>query len=174
MSAVIVRHATQDDIPAITALANKFNKEDGGGQPFTDDTVRRFGFGTRPLFTILLAETARRRLGYAMICDVFDSERAAPGLWLQDLYVDTAGRRRGVGRRLMAAVAAEATHRGAGSIWWGVRNRNTKAIAFYMAMGAVDDDARILEIKGDAVTALARSNPSSRLLKKSVAPRRLS
>ena len=93
--------------------------------------------------------------GYAMLTDTFNSERAAPGLWLVDLYVRAEARRGGVAQKLMAAVAAEAKARGAESVWWGVRNTNEKAIAFYKAVGAKDDDARILELDGADLTRLA-------------------
>lgn len=155
MAEIAVRPATMDDAATIVGLANRFDAEDGGHQPFTADRVRRFGFGPQRLFTVLLAESAGHAIGYAMVCDVFDSERAAPGLWLQDLYVCPSTRQAGIGRRLMAAVAGAAVTRGAESIRWGVRNRNRQAIGFYLAIGAVDDDARILEIKGEDVAALA-------------------
>ena len=155
MSGVIVRPATERDIGVIVELANLLDAEEGGDQPFTADTVRRFGFGARPLFAVLLADFEGRSVGYAMISDAFNSERAAPSVWMEDLYVRPEARRHGVARRLLAAVAAEALARGADSVWWGVRNVNKRALAFYEAIGADDDDARILELNGTAVERLA-------------------
>ena len=155
MADVIIRPATERDIHAIVELANELDAEEGGEQPFTADKVRRFGFGARPMFAVLLADLGGRPVGYAMISDTFNSERAAPSVWMEDLYVRPEARRLGVARRLVAAVAAEALARGAESVWWGVRNVNARALAFYQAIGAHDDGARILELNGRAVERLA-------------------
>ena len=41
------------------------------------------------------------------------------------------------------------------SVWWGVLSSNRKARDFYAAIGARDEDARILELDGPALAALA-------------------
>ena len=155
MADLVIRPATERDIGVIVELANLLDAEEGGDQPFTAEKVRRFGFGARPLFAVLLADLEGRSIGYAMISDAFNSERVAPSIWMEDLYVRPEARRHGVARRLMAAVAAEALARGAESVWWGVRNVNKRAFAFYEAIEAHDDDARILELNGKAVERLA-------------------
>ncbi len=155
MSDVRIRRAVESDVDAIVALANALDAEDGGSRPFTAERVARFGFRERPVFTVFLAEIDSRAIGYAMVTDSFNSERAAPGLWLVDLYVAPQTRRRGVAQKLMRDVAREALARGAESVWLGVRNRNAAAMAFYAALGALDDEARILEFNGDALTSLA-------------------
>ena len=155
MPDVSIRPATAHDIGVIVELANELDAEEGGERPFTVDKVRRYGFGARPMFAVFLAERGGRPVGYALICDAFNSERAAPSVWMEDLYVRPEARRLGVAKRLMAAVAAEALARGAESVWWGVRIVNTQALAFYDAIGAHDDGARILELNGRAVERLA-------------------
>lgn len=64
-------------------------------------------------------------------------------------------RRHGVGRKLFSAVAAETVDSGMASLWWGVMSDNTQARAFFASLGARDEDARILELDGQALQALA-------------------
>jgi ribosomal protein S18 acetylase RimI-like enzyme len=87
--------------------------------------------------------------------------RPARSVWLDDIFVDEPARGRGVGRRLLVAVAAVAVNRGARSVWWGVRSSNHRARAYYAKLGATDDNARILELNEPALSALAAECPSS-------------
>jgi len=62
---------------------------------------------------------------------------AAP-IELLRFYVDPAWQGRGVAQSLMDAVVAEATTRGAKTVWLGVWERNPRAIAFYAKSGFRD------------------------------------
>lgn len=64
---------------------------------------------------------------------------APPDATAEVLTVGTvpAARRRGVGRRLLADLLAEATRRGAGEVFLEVRHDNEAAIALYEADGFV-------------------------------------
>ena len=69
--------------------------------------VLRDGFGDNPEFEVILAEGGNGAVGYALYFDSYEPTYAARGLYLADLYVDQAFRRQGIGRALLAAVAAE-------------------------------------------------------------------
>jgi ribosomal protein S18 acetylase RimI-like enzyme len=90
-----------------------------------------------------------------MFHPAYNSDVAARELWLVDLFAEPAVRGRGVGRALLAAVAAQAVRRGAASVSWGVRSTNVAARAFYERIGAREDDLRIMELAGPALAALA-------------------
>jgi GNAT superfamily N-acetyltransferase len=51
--------------------------------------------------------------------------------YLQDLYVDSAARRAGCGRRLIEAVAAVARDRGCLRLYWTTKEDNTRARSLY-------------------------------------------
>lgn len=158
-AATTIRPARPSDAAEIAALANALSEAEGVPPLFTEAKVLADGFGARPAFSVLLAERKGRPVGYALFHDFYNTERAARGLWLGDLFVLEEARRAGVGRRLVAAVAAEAVRRGAASLWWGVLSSNRDARAFYAALGAKDDDARILELDGDALISLSAEAP---------------
>ncbi|MEU0299288.1 GNAT family N-acetyltransferase [Streptomyces sp. NPDC006175] len=58
---------------------------------------------------------------------------------LYELSVDEPYRRRGIGRALTEALAAEARERGCYGMWVGVERDNEAALATYRSSGAADD-----------------------------------
>ncbi|RSS80709.1 GNAT family N-acetyltransferase [Streptomyces sp. WAC06614] len=58
---------------------------------------------------------------------------------LYELSVDEGHRRRGIGRALVEALAAEARARGCYGMWVGVDTDNEAALATYAAAGAQDE-----------------------------------
>lgn len=60
-------------------------------------------------------------------------------LCLYELSVDEAHRRRGIGRALTEALAAEARARGCYGMWVGVDTDNEPALRTYAAAGAADE-----------------------------------
>ncbi|MEU6059634.1 GNAT family N-acetyltransferase [Streptomyces sp. NPDC047097] len=60
-------------------------------------------------------------------------------LCLYELSVDEGHRRRGIGRALTRALAAEARRRGCYDMWVGVDTGNDPALATYRSTGAADD-----------------------------------
>ncbi len=94
-------------------------------------------------------------IGYALSLPFYNTELARRGRWLLDLWVAPAHRGRGIGRRLVAALARRTVDERRGSLWWTVRNGNVGARRFYAALGAKDDDTRLLELDGAALVALA-------------------
>ncbi|WP_406148975.1 GNAT family N-acetyltransferase [Streptomyces sp. NBC_01012] len=58
---------------------------------------------------------------------------------LYELSVDEPYRRRGIGRALTEALAAEARERGCYDMWVGVERDNGAALATYRSAGAADD-----------------------------------
>ncbi len=57
-------------------------------------------------------------------------------MWLEDLFVRPAHRGAGVGRALLAAVAARAHESGGGRLEWAALDWNELALGFYRRIGA--------------------------------------
>lgn len=151
-----IRPARPEDAALIAAMANALNRHEGKApDAFTAEHVRRDGFGADPAFEVLLAELGGKVVGYALFVPDYETDIAARALCLCDLFVAEGARSRGVGRALMSAVAAEATRRGARSVSWGVRSSNGRARAFYRRIGGAEVEARIVQLQGAALAALA-------------------
>lgn len=157
---VSLRHARVGDAATIARLANALNHDQGKPEsPFTEELVRREGFGPDPAFSVLLAERAGEVVAYALYHPFYNSDLAARGLWLVDLFVLPEARGNGIGRALLAGLAAEAVAHGMACVWWGVYAANARGRAFYADLGARDEDARILELDGAALQRLAAEAP---------------
>lgn len=128
---------------------------------FTSEVVLRDGFGPTPAFNTLLAESDGEIVGYATWLPGYNSDLAARSMWLSDLFVVERARGRGIGRALLAAVAAETVRRGLACLEWGVMPDNASAREFYRRIGARERDMRILALDGAALTRLGREGQSS-------------
>ena len=87
---------------------------------------------------VLVAEAPDGRLaGYAAASPTHESGYASQGFYLSDLYVDVAHRKAGLGRALLAAMAAETKRAGREHMWWGVDGRNEAAERWYRSIANV-------------------------------------
>jgi GNAT superfamily N-acetyltransferase len=78
------------------------------------------------------------------------------GIYLEDLYVTPALRRSGLGRALLAELAAICVRRGYGRLEWAVLDWNSPALKFYASLGAAAmDDWTVRRLAGDALHAMA-------------------
>jgi GNAT superfamily N-acetyltransferase len=80
------------------------------------------------------------------------------GIYLEDLYVRPRHRGTGLGKALLAALAAECVDRGLTRLQWWVLDWNEPSIAFYRALGAEPmDDWTVMRVSGEALARLSRS-----------------
>jgi GNAT superfamily N-acetyltransferase len=102
----------------------------------TVPSLRKALFGPQPVAGALLARCDGKAVGYAIYFSTFSSFVGRPGLWLEDLYVRPRFRKRGIGRRLIEAVAGVAAQRNCGRFEWTALNWNRNALEFYQRLGA--------------------------------------
>ncbi len=154
---VAVRLATEDDAETIARLIAAHAAYEGAPDQCrtTAEDIRREGFGARPLFEVLLAERGGRALGFAMFLEVFSSWEGRSILFLEDLYVEEAARGLGVGRRLLARLAAIARARGCPRLDWLVTADNPARDFYHRLGGAHMEDWRFYRLRGAALDALA-------------------
>ena len=79
----------------------------------------------------LVAMRGRQVLGLAHVVLHDTTWATRPTCYLEDLFVDRAGRGTGVGRRLIDAVYAFAHERDAGSVYWLTQEYNSPARSLY-------------------------------------------
>jgi len=135
-----IRPARQQDAAAVRALLSELAcGQLLPGEPLskrfwlTEDDVRRDMLGAICHCDLLwLGQDA---VGVAVWFWTYKSFRAARGLFVEDLYVKPACRGRGLGKALLAHLAARA-RAVQGFLEWQVLDRNTPAIAFYESLGA--------------------------------------
>jgi GNAT superfamily N-acetyltransferase len=157
---MIVRAATPDDADAVFALIRGLAEYERLTHLVRGSaaTLRQHLFGPRPFAEVLVAEDDGGAVGFALFFHSYSTFLTAPGLWLEDLFVLPAHRRRGIGSALLARVAAVAVGRGCARLEWTVLDWNEPAIAFYRRQGAdVLPDWRVCRLTGTALARLAAS-----------------
>jgi ribosomal protein S18 acetylase RimI-like enzyme len=157
VTAVQVRVATPTDAETIAAFAHALSLEEGYAAPALQaGHVRAEGFGANPRFQALIAERDRRPVGYALFYPAYDTDHAARGFYLQDLYVVPEARRQGAGQALMAAVARACEADGGCYVFWNALPKNRAGLAFYRSIGAREESILTLSLQPDALRKLAR------------------
>lgn len=102
----------------------------------TPELMAEHLFGANAVAEAVLAEVGGKAVGFALFFRNFSTFLGRPGLYLEDLYVCETSRGQGIGRRLLAHLAALARERGYGRMEWSVLNWNQPAIDFYESLGA--------------------------------------
>jgi GNAT superfamily N-acetyltransferase len=122
----------------------------------TADDFRRHLFGPTPVAEAIVAEADGQAVGFALFFMTFSTFRGQPGIYLEDLFVQPDHRGRGVGKRLLAAVASRAVERGCGRLNWSVLDWNEPSIGFYLSLGARPlDDWTVFRLDDEALARLA-------------------
>ena len=156
---IALRTATADDVPLIVyfirALAEYEKLADQCVA--TEERVRESLFGARPFAEVILAEADGKPAGFALFFHNYSTFLARPGIYLEDLFVEPGLRGRGIGKALLARLAAIAMERGCGRLEWWVLKWNTPSIDFYKSLGAVAmDEWEVYRVTGEALERLAQ------------------
>jgi GNAT superfamily N-acetyltransferase len=135
---MVIRMAGPEDVETIAALVRElaiYEKLEQHANATPED-FRQHLFSPRPAAEAALAEVNGQAVGFALWFSTFSTFRGQPGLYLEDIFVKPACRGRGIGKALLAAVAAKAVERDCGRLEWSVLDWNAPAIGFYRSLGA--------------------------------------
>jgi GNAT superfamily N-acetyltransferase len=122
----------------------------------TESDVRRALFGAPPEAHALVARVDGAAVGLALYFFTFSTFVGRQGIWLEDLFVRPAWRKRGVGGKLLARLAQVTVERNCGRLEWSVLDWNAPAIEVYKAIGAVGkDEWTIMRLTGENLQRLA-------------------
>jgi GNAT superfamily N-acetyltransferase len=157
VSAVAIRHATPADAATIVRLVGALASFEGLADKvrLTEADVLRDGFGARPRFECLLAEIDGAAVGMALYFTTYSTFEGRPNLYVEDLYLAEAARGRGLGRKLLARLAAIALERGYRRLDLAVLDWNP-ARGFYDRLGFRHTDGWLpYRVDGEALIRLA-------------------
>ncbi|WP_239488339.1 GNAT family N-acetyltransferase [Luteitalea sp. TBR-22] len=157
---ILIRVATSDDVPVIRGFIEQLADYERLRHEVlaTDDGLRDTLFGPRPAAEVLIATVDGQDVGFALFFQTYSTFLARPGIHLEDLFVVPEARGAGVGRALLARVAALAEARGCGRLEWAVLTWNEPAIGFYRRLGAIPlDEWQTYRLDREGIRALAAS-----------------
>jgi GNAT superfamily N-acetyltransferase len=134
----VVRAAGPDDVGVLLALFGELAEYEHLEHEMhaTEEQLSEALFGERPAAESLIAQRGSEVAGYALFFPTFSSFLATEGIWLEDLFVRPTHRGAGVGKALLAAVAALVRERGGGRLEWAALDWNELALGFYRRIGA--------------------------------------
>lgn len=163
-SPIAVRAATEGDCDQIAdnlRIINEFEQRDMSLPQLSAADLARDGFGPRPAFSCLVADDAGAVVGHAIFTRGWlGYDGIGKCLYLADLFVQEAYRKRGVGRRLVEAVAAAGVRDGAPHIEFTVYGWNEAALRFYKRLGcrSATDECELTSFycEKEAVTKMAK------------------
>ena len=112
-------------------------------------------FAPTPRVFCDVAEWDGEPAGFALWFVNFSTFRGRHGLYLEDLFVRPAFRRRGIGRALFRHLAQRCAAEGWTRFEWRVLDWNTPSIAFYESLGAeLLREWTVCRLSGDALARL--------------------
>jgi GNAT superfamily N-acetyltransferase len=153
-----IRDVVAADVPLIVGFVHnlaRYEKLEDQVE-VTEELLAEAMFGPRANLFGLVAEVDGVPAGFAVYFYNFSTFLGRRGLYLEDLYVDPAHRRRGIGKEMFKSLAQRAVDEGCGRFEWAVLNWNAPALKFYKSIGAVPlVEWQTQRLTGDALLAAA-------------------
>jgi GNAT superfamily N-acetyltransferase len=153
-----IRPASADDATLLATLIRELAEFEHLSHEvaITEEDVLRDGFRAQPRFRAIIAEWDGNVAGYALFLEVYSSFQGKTGVLLEDLFVRSQYRDRGVGKALLASVAEIALREKYSYLRWEVLEWNTRAVEFYKKRGATFLDGwKVVFLLGDALQTVA-------------------
>jgi GNAT superfamily N-acetyltransferase len=154
----LIRRVELGDVPAVVGLVHELAAYERAADEchLTEAQLAAALFGDRVALYGHVAELDGTVVGCALWFLNFSTWRGVHGIYLEDLFVQPGHRGRGLGRALLATLAAECARQGYARLEWWVLNWNEPSIGFYRSLGAVaQDDWTVFRLADDALAALA-------------------
>ncbi len=132
-----IRRATPGDAAAITDMIHQLAEFEHAADQctVTEKQIATALFGHSPTAYGHVAEVDGEIAAMAVWFVSFSTWDGVAGIYLEDLFVRTRFRRRGLARGLLAALAGACVDNGYTRLSWAVLNWNADAIALYDGLG---------------------------------------
>ncbi|MEQ1508872.1 MAG: GNAT family N-acetyltransferase [Sphingopyxis sp.] len=157
-----IRTATPADLPLIAELIRALADYErlADAVHFDEAALAEHLFGHNggrgPYAEVIIGEVDGTPQGFALFFHNYSTFEGRPGLYLEDLFVRPDARGAGLGKALLAHLAALAVARGCARLEWSVLDWNAPAIAFYKSLGAEPmDEWTVMRLDGDALDVLS-------------------
>jgi GNAT superfamily N-acetyltransferase len=156
---ITLRFATADDVGLILDFVRQLADSENLSHELLaeEDTLRQTLFDERRVAEVVIAEYEGEPAGFALFVHNFSTLLGRPGIRLEDLFVISDFRGRGIGRILLSFLAKLAVQRGCGRLEWSLLDRNQPAIRFFERLGAqAIDEWTVYRVTGNALEELAK------------------
>lgn len=159
---LLIRPADSADLPLIAQLIRDLAEYEklAGEVRFDEAVLGAMLFGSRPYAEVIIGELDGVPQAFALFFHNFSTFEGRPGIYLEDLFVRPAARGAGLGKAMLAHLAALAVERDCARLEWSVLDWNEPAIGFYRSLGArMMDEWTVMRVDGPALTQLGALAP---------------
>lgn len=149
-----IRPANQTDLQSILALIHRKAAFDNCPDSITatQDKLQNTLFSAQPMAYILLAEIDNSPIGFASYYFTYSSFLAQPGIWLDDIFIESDRRNQTIGTQLIQQLCQIAHRHGCGRIDWTVNVKNSAGIRFYERIGAtLKKEVHLCRLSSEAI-----------------------
>ena len=154
----VIRRARPGDETEIVAMIRELAEFECAADEctVTESQISTALFGDEPPAVCHIAEVDGQAAAIALWFRNFSTWDGVAGVYLEDLYVRAAFRRRGLARMMLATLARECVDNGYSRLSWAVLDWNVNAIALYDAVGGKQMSEWITyRVSGPELSALA-------------------
>jgi GNAT superfamily N-acetyltransferase len=159
MQTLSIRRATREDVPLVLSFVKDLADYEKLSHMVsaTEEVIADELFGPKSHTEVLLGHVGDEPVAFAVYFHNFSTFLGRRGMYLEDLFVRQAHRRRGFGRDMLLHVARIAAERNCGRFEWTVLDWNEPAIFFYEQLGAtIMHEWKLVRVTGDALQKMAK------------------
>jgi GNAT superfamily N-acetyltransferase len=152
-----IQGASKEHLPIILSFIQKLADYERLSHEVvaTEAGLRETLFGRRATAEVAIGYYKSKPVGFVLFFHNYSTFLGRPGIYIEDLFVDEAFRRRGFGGALLRYVARLANERQCGRLEWSVLDWNEPAINFYKKLGAVPmSEWTVFRVTGEALKKL--------------------
>ena len=157
---ITIRPASRDDVPLVLEFIRDLARYERLEHEVaaSEAQLREALFGERRYAEVVFACSGGEPVGFALFFHNFSTFKGRPGIYLEDLFVRTEARGRGIGKQLLAHLARIAVERDCARLEWAVLDWNEPSIGFYRSLGAKPmDEWTTFRLTGEPLALLAGS-----------------
>jgi GNAT superfamily N-acetyltransferase len=161
-SGFLIRAARAADAPLLHEFIRELAYYEGLAHEchITVEAAFEYILGPRRVADAIIAEVEGQPAGFAVYYWTLSTFAARPGLYLEDLFVRPAYRKRGIGTALLHEVGRIAHRAGSGRFEWIALKWNEKARALYRSAGAREMEKwSLFRMDSDALAKFACDGP---------------
>jgi GNAT superfamily N-acetyltransferase len=154
---ISIRPAAATDLPLIAQLIRDLADYEklASEVRFDEAVLGQKLFGPRQYAEVVVGELNGEPQGFALFFHNFSTFEGKPGIYLEDLFVRPEARGSGLGKALLAHLAALAVERDCARLEWSVLDWNEPAIGFYQKLGArLMDEWTVMRLDGAKLAQL--------------------
>ncbi|MDR0562550.1 MAG: GNAT family N-acetyltransferase [Spirochaetaceae bacterium] len=155
-----VRFAEPEDVPLLLQFIRGLAEYEDLTDQFTatPEGLKRHLFQEKRAEAVI-GEYRGEPAGFALFFHTFSTFLGKPGIYIEDLFVKSEMRGRGIGKALLEFIAKLAAERNCGRLEWACLNWNEPSIRFYTRRGAVPlSEWTVYRVTGEHLKTLAENS----------------